>query len=274
MARRRRSRTFSAKLSRRKISSTSCSDRFPARSSAAVRSTSRSRPPGSPPGLPTELLTRRPDIRQAEQQLVSANAQIGVAQAQLYPTVTISGFAGAGGATINGANFGPFWIFNALPGITLPIFNMGRLQANVEFNEARAQEAGLRYRQTLQPGAPRSIGCAGRHPEASGISTAAGSARQIACGCQRGRQYAVFGRRIRATWRSWIRSVSTSMRKSNWSQAKRDESLERDPALQGPRRGMADRVRRHRRGKSMNSAAIAQQSDRPRSSRPLTGKNR
>ncbi len=55
-----------------------------------------------------------------------------------------------GGATISGANFGPFGIFNALPAITLPIFNMGRLQANVDYNEARAQEAGLRYQQTLQ----------------------------------------------------------------------------------------------------------------------------
>ena len=86
----------------------------------------------------------------AEQQLVSANAQIGVAKALLYPQITISGFAGAGGATINGSNFGPFGIFSALPAITLPIFNMGRLQANVEYNEALAQEAGLRYQQTLQ----------------------------------------------------------------------------------------------------------------------------
>jgi multidrug efflux system outer membrane protein len=106
--------------------------------------------PTLPLGLPTDLLTRRPDIRAAEQKLVAANAQIGVATAQLYPTVTISGFAGVGGATIGGANFGPYGIFSALPAITLPIFNMGRLQANVDFNEARAQEAGLFYQQTLQ----------------------------------------------------------------------------------------------------------------------------
>ena len=68
----------------------------------------------------------------------------------LYPQITISGFAGAGGATIDGSSFGPYGIFSALPSITLPIFNAGRLQANVEYNEARAQEAVLRYRQTLQ----------------------------------------------------------------------------------------------------------------------------
>jgi multidrug efflux system outer membrane protein len=106
--------------------------------------------PALPPGLPSELLTRRPDIRQAEQQLVSANAQIGVAKALLYPQITLTGFAGGGSATIDGSNFGPFGVFNVVPAITLPLFNMGRLQANVDYNEARAQEAGLRYQQTLQ----------------------------------------------------------------------------------------------------------------------------
>jgi multidrug efflux system outer membrane protein len=97
-----------------------------------------------------ELLTRRPDIRAAEQQLVAANAQIGVAKALLYPQVTLSGFAGVGAATIAGSSFGPYGIFSALPAVTLPIFNAGRLQANVDFNEALAQEAALRYQQTLQ----------------------------------------------------------------------------------------------------------------------------
>ena len=106
--------------------------------------------PALPPGLPTELLTRRPDIRAAEQQLVAANAQIGVAKSLLYPQVTISGFAGAGSSTISGSNFGPYGVFSALPAITLPIFNAGRLRANVDFNEATAQEAAERYQQTLR----------------------------------------------------------------------------------------------------------------------------
>jgi multidrug efflux system outer membrane protein len=106
--------------------------------------------PALPPGLPTELLTRRPDIRGAEQQLVAANAQIGVAKSLLYPQVTISGFAGVGSSTISGSNFGPYGVFSALPAITLPIFNAGRLRANVDFNEATAQEAAVRYQQTLR----------------------------------------------------------------------------------------------------------------------------
>jgi outer membrane protein, multidrug efflux system len=103
-----------------------------------------------PPGLPSDLLARRPDIRGAEQQLVSANAQIGVAKSLLFPQVTISGFAGAGGAVISGSTFGPYGVFNILPAVTLPIFNMGRLQAGVAFNEAVAQEAVLRYQRTIQ----------------------------------------------------------------------------------------------------------------------------
>jgi multidrug efflux system outer membrane protein len=106
--------------------------------------------PELPPGLPTELLTRRPDIRLAEQRLVAANAQIGVAMAQLYPQVTLSGFAGAGGSINSGTSFGPYGIFSLLPAVTLPIFNAGRLQANVEFNEAAAQAAALVYQQTLK----------------------------------------------------------------------------------------------------------------------------
>ena len=106
--------------------------------------------PTVPAGLPSELLARRPDIRGAEQQLVSANAQIGVAKSLLFPQVTISGFAGAGGAVISGSTFGPYGVFSVLPAVTLPIFNMGRLEAGVAFNEAVAQEAVLRYQQTIQ----------------------------------------------------------------------------------------------------------------------------
>jgi multidrug efflux system outer membrane protein len=105
--------------------------------------------PTVPPGLTSDLLARRPDIRQAEQALVAANARIGEAKALLFPTVVISGFGGVGGAVLNGTSFGPFGVFNALPTVTLPIFNLGRLLAGVNFTEARTQEALLRYQQTI-----------------------------------------------------------------------------------------------------------------------------
>ena len=106
--------------------------------------------PALPLGLPSDLLTRRPDVRQAEQLLVAANAQIGVSKALLYPQITLSAFLGGGSVTVEGTSYGPFGVFSVLPQVTLPIFNMGRLQANVEYNEALAQEAGLRYHQVLQ----------------------------------------------------------------------------------------------------------------------------
>jgi multidrug efflux system outer membrane protein len=105
--------------------------------------------PSLPPGLSSDLLRRRPDILLAEQRVVAANARIGEAIALLYPRVTISGFAGGGGAVINGSSFGPLGVFNALPTLTLPLFNAGRLQANVDLNDAATQEALLRYQQTI-----------------------------------------------------------------------------------------------------------------------------
>jgi NodT family efflux transporter outer membrane factor (OMF) lipoprotein len=105
--------------------------------------------PSLPPGLTSELLRRRPDILLAEQQLVAANARIGEAKALLFPAVVISGFAGVGGAVINGSAFGPFGAFQALPTVTLPVFNAGRLRANVDFNDATTQEAVLRYQQVI-----------------------------------------------------------------------------------------------------------------------------
>jgi outer membrane protein, multidrug efflux system len=106
--------------------------------------------PAAPAGVPSDLLTRRPDIRQAEAQMISANAQIGAAKAQLFPTVMITGFAGGGGAVVSGATAGPFGLFQALPTITIPIFNAGRLVAQVDLAEARTREAVVRYQQTIE----------------------------------------------------------------------------------------------------------------------------
>jgi len=105
--------------------------------------------PSLPPGLTSDLLRRRPDILLAEQQMVAANARIGEATALLFPSVVISGFAGVAGAVVNGSTFGPLGAFNALPTVTLPIFNAGRLQAIVGFSDAATQEAVLRYQQTI-----------------------------------------------------------------------------------------------------------------------------
>jgi outer membrane protein, multidrug efflux system len=107
-------------------------------------------PPTVPAGLPSSLLERRPEIRQAEDQLAAATARIGVAKADYFPRVFLTGAAGAGGVMIDGRWFGPTGLLALAPQLTLPIFNMGRIGAGVDSAEARAQEALIRYEQTIQ----------------------------------------------------------------------------------------------------------------------------
>jgi outer membrane protein, multidrug efflux system len=106
--------------------------------------------PAVPPGLPSSLLERRPDIRQAESQLAAATARIGVAKADFFPRVLLTGSGGAGGVAINGNWFGPSGLLAVAPQLTLPIFNTGRIRAGVNSAEARAQEALVFYQQTIQ----------------------------------------------------------------------------------------------------------------------------
>jgi multidrug efflux system outer membrane protein len=112
--------------------------------------------PPLPSGAPSDLLERRPDVRQAEQELAAATARIGVAKADFFPRVFLFGSAGAGGVTVNGSWFGPQGVFAFLPSFTLPIFNSGRVAAGVESAEARAEAARLHYEQTVQ-GAIRDV---------------------------------------------------------------------------------------------------------------------
>ena len=106
--------------------------------------------PAVPAGIPSALLERRPDIRQAESQLAAATARIGVAKADYFPRVMLTGSGGAGGVAINGSWFGPTGLFAIGPQITLPIFNWGRIKAGVKSAEARAQEGLVRYQQSIQ----------------------------------------------------------------------------------------------------------------------------
>ncbi len=103
-----------------------------------------------PPGLPSSLLERRPDIRQAEDQLAAATARIGVAKSDYFPRVFLTGAAGVGGTWISGDWFGPTGLLAIGPRMSVPIFNMGRVGAGVDSAEAQAQEALVRYQQTIQ----------------------------------------------------------------------------------------------------------------------------
>ncbi|HZI83139.1 MAG TPA: efflux transporter outer membrane subunit [Casimicrobiaceae bacterium] len=105
-----------------------------------------------PPGLPSTLLERRPDIRQAEQDVVAANAQIGVAKAELFPTITLTGDFGGESKSLAGLFTVPGRIWALGAGLSAPIFEAGRLSALVDVQRARERQAVAAYGRAIQTG--------------------------------------------------------------------------------------------------------------------------
>ena len=110
-------------------------------------------PPEVPPGLPSTLLERRPDIREAEQTLVAANAEIGVAKAQFFPQISLTG--SGGGAFGRSSAFSSLmssqigiWSYGAQ--VSQPIFTGGALRGNLKLAESQHQQALLAYQQSIQ----------------------------------------------------------------------------------------------------------------------------
>ncbi len=114
---------------------------------------SESLPPQLPAGLPSSLLERRPDIREAEQNLVTANADIGVAKAQFFPQVNMTGSGGGawGHSVIFGANVPAHeGIYSYEASLAQPIFEAGYLRNNLRYSESQQRQALISYRQTIQ----------------------------------------------------------------------------------------------------------------------------
>src|SRR5947208_149495 len=112
--------------------------------------TEQEHPPTVPAGLPSSLLEKRPDIRQAEEQLVSANAQIGVARAAYFPQISLTAASGYQSSALTSLFSGPAGLWNFGGALTQPIFTAGKLRSNVRLTQARQQEFLLRYQQTIQ----------------------------------------------------------------------------------------------------------------------------
>jgi outer membrane protein, multidrug efflux system len=112
--------------------------------------TEQRQPPEVPAGLPSALLERRPDIQQAEAQLVAANAEIGVARSAYFPQISLNGAGGFQSSALTSLFTGPAgaWSFGA--SLTQPIFTGGRLRSQVRLAEARQQTAVLSYQQSIQ----------------------------------------------------------------------------------------------------------------------------
>jgi multidrug efflux system outer membrane protein len=108
--------------------------------------------PGVPPGLPSSLLERRPDIRAAEENLIAANANIGVARAEYFPQISLTGFLGTESSQLSDLFTGATRSWNFVPQITRPIFTGGRLKSNVRLAEAQRQDALALYEKAIQNG--------------------------------------------------------------------------------------------------------------------------
>jgi multidrug efflux system outer membrane protein len=107
-------------------------------------------PPAVPAGLPSSLLDRRPDIQAAEQNLVAANAIVGVARAAYFPRISLTGLLGFQSDQLGGLFSGPARVWQFVPQISQPIFNAGRLRSNVNLARAQQELALIEYDRVIQ----------------------------------------------------------------------------------------------------------------------------
>jgi len=122
----------------------------PAEVARGRRLTEQEQPPAVPPGLPSALLERRPDIRAAEQNLIAANAIIGVAKAYYFPQISLTGALGGQSNQLVNLFGGASRTWSFVPQITQPLFVAGRLKSNVKLAEAQQQIALVQYEKAIQ----------------------------------------------------------------------------------------------------------------------------
>src|SRR5689334_18681566 len=114
--------------------------------------TEQEMPPEVPTGLPSALLERRPDIRAAEQTLIAANAEIGVAKAAYFPQISLTGFLGGQSTQLSSLFSTPNRVWTLTPQVAQPVFTAGRLKSNVKLTEAQRQSALIQYQKAIQTG--------------------------------------------------------------------------------------------------------------------------
>jgi len=107
-------------------------------------------PPAIPADLPSALLARRPDIQQAEQTLIAANAQIGVARAAYFPSIALTGSGGLQSTALRTLVTGGAGVWTAAAGLVQPIVTAGRTRSQVALARARAEEAAVIYADTIR----------------------------------------------------------------------------------------------------------------------------
>jgi multidrug efflux system outer membrane protein len=123
---------------------------YPAPVSRGLALEAQPHPPAIPAGMPSALLARRPDVQQAEQGLVAANAQIGVARASYFPTIALTGSGGLQSTALRALFTGGAGVWTAAASAAQPIVTAGRTRAQVALARARTEEATARYAQTVK----------------------------------------------------------------------------------------------------------------------------
>jgi len=107
-------------------------------------------PQNVPAGIPSELLERRPDVRQAEEIMVAANAQIGVAKASFFPNLSLTGLGGLESNALHHFITAPSETWYAAFNVSQPVFQGGALRSNLRLARANWQETVFSYQQTVQ----------------------------------------------------------------------------------------------------------------------------
>ena len=106
-------------------------------------------PPAVPVGLPSDLLKRRPDVRQVDAEIAAATERVGVAHADLFPKISLTGNMGRQGTDFPGLTLGAGNFFAIGPAITLPIFTGGNIRANIAVQKERLEETVTQYRSVV-----------------------------------------------------------------------------------------------------------------------------
>jgi NodT family efflux transporter outer membrane factor (OMF) lipoprotein len=106
-------------------------------------------PDDVPPGLPSDLLRRRPDVRRAERELASATAQVGVATADLFPRFSLTGSLGLQSEEFRDLGNFDSRFYNIGPSVSWPVFDAGRIRSNIKVQDARQEQARVRYEQSV-----------------------------------------------------------------------------------------------------------------------------
>ncbi|MDD5170501.1 MAG: efflux transporter outer membrane subunit [Syntrophales bacterium] len=106
--------------------------------------------PPIPAGLPSGLLANRPDVRQAEQSLIAANARIGVAKSLYFPSISLTGAFGVSSTDLTNLFTGPARAWSWAVPLATPIFTSGAISGQIKAAEAQQEQALLRYQQTIQ----------------------------------------------------------------------------------------------------------------------------